>query len=81
MVEEYKKKFIFVLTQGIVRSKATFQASSVLSNRTSYATAMGSGVSASLIDKLAEEEIKRSWDFVKERLFETNQSKKDKLEV
>jgi hypothetical protein len=31
---------------------------------------MGSGISASSIDKLAEEEIKQVWDFLKERLFE-----------
>jgi len=43
--------------------------------RTSYATAMGSGISASSIDKLAEEEIKQVWDFLKERLFEAKQAK------
>eukprot|EP01035_Chromulina_nebulosa_P020852 gene20852-27028_t len=70
MVEENKKKFTFVITQGIVRAKATLQAASVLSqfgavapavisNRTSYANAMGQGNSAGLYDKLAEEEIKQ----------------------
>jgi len=90
MVEEHKKKYIFVLTQGIVRSKATFQASSVLSgfgpvapavisNRTSYASAMGVGDSAAATDKAAEEEIRQVWEFINSRLFEAQQLKKAKL--
>ncbi len=90
MVEEHKKKYIFVLTQGIVRSKATFQASSVLSgfgpvapavisNRTSYASAMGAGDSAAATDRAAEEEIRQVWQFINSRLFEAQQLKKAKL--
>lgn len=92
MVEEQEKKYVFVLTQGIVRAKATFQASSVLSsfgavapavitNRTSYASAMDIGNSACEIDKAAEEEIKEVWNFIKGKLFETKANKKTKLVV
>jgi chromosome partitioning protein len=71
MVEEHHKKFLFVLTQGIVRSKATFQASSALS---------GFGpVAPAVLDKLAEEEIKQVWGFLQERLFESKKAKKLKL--
>lgn len=90
IVEEYKKKFIFVLTQGVVRSKATFQASSVLSsfgsvapavisNRLCYGTAMGLGCSAADVDKSAEEEIRVVWDFIKIKLFGSVESKKPML--
>jgi chromosome partitioning protein len=90
MVEENQKSFIFVITQGIVRTKATLQAASVLSqfgavapsvisNRTSYATAMGQGASASFYDKSAEEEINLVWAFIKSRLFEEQKNKKPKL--
>lgn len=90
MVEENHKKFAFVITQGIVRAKATLQAASVLSqfgavapavvsNRTSYANAMGQGNSAVSYDKAAEEEIKQVWDFLKSRLFEEKKSLKRKM--
>jgi chromosome partitioning protein len=90
MVEESKKPFCFVITQGINRAKATLQAASVLSqfgslapsvisNRTSYASAMGTGSSAVYSDKSAEEEILQVWSFVKNRLF--NQSKKEKKKM
>lgn len=89
-LEDYNKKFIFVLTQGIVRSKATFQASSalsgfgpvapaVLSNRTAYANAMGTGGSAASMDKSAEEEIKQVWNFVSNRLFDSKKTTKKKF--
>ena len=92
MVEENKKKFVFIISQGIVRGKATLQAASVLSqfgavapavisNRTSYATSMGQGNSAATFDKLAEEEIKQVWNFIKARLFEEQKSTKKKLMV
>jgi chromosome partitioning protein len=90
MVEENEKSYVFIITQGIVRAKATLQAASVLSNfgavapavisnRTSYAGAMGTGGSAAEIDKLAEEEVRQVWEFVKSRLFETSASLKKKL--
>jgi chromosome partitioning protein len=90
MVEESKKKFVFIISQGIVRGKATLQAASVLSqfgavapavisNRTSYANAMGQGNSAATFDKLAEEEIKQVWNFIKARLFEEQKSTKKKI--
>jgi chromosome partitioning protein len=90
MVEENKKKFSFVITQGIVRAKSTLQAASVLSqfgavapsvisNRISYANAMGQGNSASVFDKLAEEEIKHVWDFIKNRLFDEKKNNKRKF--
>ncbi len=90
MVEESNKAFVFIITQGIVRAKATLQAASVLSqfgtvapavvsNRTAYATAMGLGSSACLLDKQAEGEIQQVWDFVKARLFEEQKSNKKKL--
>lgn len=89
MVEDSKKKFCFVITQGINRAKATLQAASVLSqfgalapsvisNRVSYATAMGQGDSAVFNDKTAEEEISLVWTFIKTMLFEKEKSKKKK---
>lgn len=90
MVEDNQKQFVFVLTQGIMRAKATLQAASVLSqfgavapsvisNRTSYASAMGQGVSAVSIDKNSEDEIFHFWDFVSRRLFDVSPSSKKKL--
>jgi chromosome partitioning protein len=90
MVEENQKKFTFVITQGIVRSKATLQAASVLSNfgavapsvisnRTSYASAMGTGETAGDIDKNADEEIKQVWEFLSKKLFEVLPKNKKKL--
>lgn len=90
LVEENKKNFAFVITQGIVRTKATLQAASVLSqfgavapsvisNRTSYANAMGQGTSASYLDKVAEEEISNVWKFIKGRLFDEQKNIKQKL--
>jgi chromosome partitioning protein len=90
LVEENQKKFVFAITQGVIRAKATLQAASVLSqfgavapsvisHRISYATAMGQGVSAGSLDKLAEEEIKSIWSFVKSRLFEMKKTTKQKL--
>lgn len=90
MVEESKKNFVFTITQGIIRSKATLQAASVLSqfgavapsvisNRISYTTAMGQGSAAGFIDKIADEEITQVWDFVKDRLFVEERQHKQKL--
>ena len=90
LVEENKKPFIFVITQGIVRSKATLQAASVLSqfgavapavisNRMSYANAMGLGGSAAELDTQANEEITQVWNFLKERLFKEESVKKQKI--
>jgi chromosome partitioning protein len=90
MVEESNKDFVFVITQGIVRAKATLQAASVLSqfgavapsvisNRTSYASAMGTGGSACDLDKSAEEEISQVWAFVRSRLFNLQKSSKQKM--
>lgn len=90
LVEENKKNFAFVITQGIVRTKAALQAASVLSqfggvapsvvsNRTSYANAMGQGTSAGLFDKVAEEEISNVWQFLRERLFDEQKNIKQKL--
>lgn len=90
LVEENKKKFAFVITQGIVRTKATLQALSVLSqfgavapapisNRTAYASAMGAGKSAGDFDKIAEEEINQVWGFIRDSLFKSEKSSKLKL--
>ncbi len=90
MVEKYNKKFVFLITQGVSRTKATFQASSVLStfgpvapsvfsNRIAYASAMGAGTSASVTDRNADEEISGVWEFIKSRLFENKKSQKAKL--
>lgn len=90
MVEECRKKYVFLITQGIVRAKATLQAASVLSqfgavapsvisNRTAYANAMGLGTSAVTCDKSAEEEIRQVWEFINVRLFEESREMKRKL--
>lgn len=81
MVEEAKKKFVFIITQGVLTTKLNFQASSALSgfgkvapaiiaNRTSYAKAMGTGESAATYDKKAEEELDQVWSFVRDHIFE-----------
>ena len=73
-----------------MRSKATLQAASVLSNfgavapsvisnRTSYASAMGTGETAGDIDKNADEEIKQVWEFLSKKLFEVLPKNKKKL--
>lgn len=90
MVEENKKPLVFVITQGIVRTKATLQAASVLSqfgpvapavisNRMSYANAMGMGGSAAEMDAQAHEEVTQVWNFVKLRLFKEEDVKKQKI--
>jgi len=90
LVEENKKNFAFVITQGIVRTKAAMQAASVLSqfgavapsvisNRTSYANAMGQGASAGSFDRVAEEEISNVWKFISARLFDEQKNVKQKL--
>lgn len=90
MVEEHNKPHVFVITQGIVRSKATLQAASVLSqfgpvapavisNRMSYANAMGVGGSAAESDGQANEEVGQVWQFIKDRLFKSETIKKQKI--
>lgn len=90
MMEENKKKFFFTITQGIVRSKATLQAASVLSqfgpvapsvisHRSSYASAMGQGTSATLVDKNAAEEISLVWGYTRTQLFDLESKEKTKL--
>ena len=90
MVEENKKNYVFLITQGIARAKATLQAASVLSqfgavapavisNRISYVNAMGLGSSSTQIDKIAEEEISQVWGFVSNRLFDEKKNTKQKL--
>ena len=92
MVEDNNKKFCFVITQGINRAKSTLQAASVLSqfgalapsvisNRISYANAMGEGDSAVLLDKSAEKEIQEVWTFVSNMLFKKSANNKKKMVV
>lgn len=91
MVKEYEKPYIFVITQAISRAKSTIQALSVLSefgpvapspisNRISYANAMGSGKSASLEDKVAAEEVSNVWEYVRQKLYlDSEQTEKRKI--
>lgn len=90
IVEKYKKKFVFVITQALSNSKSSLQASSALSgfgavapaaisNRVSYQRAMGQGGSAGDLDKLAQEEILDVWNFVSSRLFEKIKNNKEKV--
>lgn len=90
IVEKYKKKFVFVITQSLSNSKSSLQASSALSgfgavapstisNRVSYQRAMGQGASAGEVDKLAQEEISDVWNFVSGRLFEKIKNNKEKV--
>lgn len=92
MVEDLNKKFCFVITQSINRSKATIQAASVLSqfgalapsvisNRVSYVTAMGTGGSAVFIDKVSDDEFSQVWFFIKDRLFTLDKKNKQKTVV
>lgn len=80
MLEENKKTFIFLVTQGVPTSKNPLKAISILSefgpvapsqmtNRTSFANAMGMGGSAADIDKNAANELSLIWGFVEEKLF------------
>jgi chromosome partitioning protein len=92
IVEENKKRFIFVITQITTRTKAAIQAASVLSqfgalapasisNRISYANAMGSGSSATLSDKIAVEEVFQVWNFIKSIIFSEQKMSKQKLHM
>lgn len=92
LVEENKKNFIFIITQITIRTKAAIQAASVLSqfgalapasisNRISYANAMGTGSSATLNDKIALEEISQVWNFIKSIIFSDQAASKQKLRV
>jgi chromosome partitioning protein len=90
IVEENKKPFVFIITQITIRTKSAIQAASVLSqfgalapasisNRISYANAMGSGSSATFDDKTAEEEIHKVWTFIKSLILEKENPEKEKL--
>lgn len=92
IVEQNKKKFVFVVTQAVSNTKSTFQASSVLSgfgavapsaisNRVSYQRAMGQGGDAGESDKSAQEEISNVWGFVSSRLFDVVKNNKEKLKA
>ena len=89
MVQKHNKPYIFLITQAISRAKSTIQALSVLSefgavapypisNRVSYANAMGSGKSATDDDKAANEEISSIWSFVSNKLFSDGEVLKKK---
>ena len=89
IVEEAKKKFVFVITQGVLTSNLNFQASSALSsfgkvaptiiaNRAAYAKAMGAGESAANSDKKASDELSKLWNFVKENVFDEAATKNKK---
>ena len=80
MVNDYRKPFIFVITQAISRSTIALEAASVLSefgplapstisNRVSYVNAMSNGSSAGAFDKTAAEELAQIWQCIKGKLF------------
>jgi chromosome partitioning protein len=52
-----------------------------ISNRISYANAMGTGSSATLSDKTAEEEISKVWMFIKSLILEKERPEKEKLNL
>jgi chromosome partitioning protein len=92
IVEENKKPFVFIITQITIRTKSAIQAASVLSqfgslapasisNRISYANAMGTGSSATLSDKTAEEEIGKVWTFIKSLILGKEKPEKEKLNL
>lgn len=92
IVEDNKKPFVFIITQITIRTKTAIQAASVLSqfgplapssisNRISYANAMGTGSSATFSDKIALEEISKVWDFIKSIIFSDQTHHKKKLQV
>lgn len=81
MLKENRKKFVFLVTQGVPTSKNPLKAISILSefgpvapsamtNRTSFANAMGMGTSATAVDKNAAHEMAVIWSFMEEKLFE-----------
>lgn len=80
LLEENKKNFVFLVTQAIATSKNPLKAISILSefgpvapsamsNRTSFANAMGMGGSAADLDKNAALEMNSAWSFIEEKLF------------
>ena len=91
MVDELKKKYVFIVTQTIQRSSAALQAASALSefgpvapssisNRVAYVNAMGMGTTAALLDKSAENELDQCWKFIKSKLFKgTEHHGKEKI--
>lgn len=89
MVKEYKKPFIFVITQAISRSNIALEAASVLSefgslapstisNRVSYANAMSNGTSARATDKNAAEELDQIWKFIANKVLDNKDSSNGK---
>jgi chromosome partitioning protein len=79
MVQEYNKNYVFILTQTIAKANATIQAASVLSdfgpiapatiaNRIAYVNAMSSGGTACELDKSAEAEVQKVWEFIIKKL-------------
>lgn len=84
-IKSLEKKFLFVITQAVARTKLAMQGASVLSefgsvapstigNRVAYANAMQAGTSAADEDKLAAEELDLVWNFISSRLFDTEVS-------
>lgn len=80
-IKSLEKRYLFVITQAVARSKLAMQGASVLSefgvvapvtigNRVAYANAMNVGSSAAEDNKEAEEEIEKLWEFVNSKLFD-----------
>jgi chromosome partitioning protein len=90
-IKQLKKKYLFLITQTITRSKLAMQGASVLSefgvvspvtigHRVAYANAMNVGSSAAEEDKAAAEELKKVWEFVSGKLFNTKvDNEKEKI--
>jgi len=80
ILKENNKKFIFLVTQGVPTSNNPLKAISILSefgpvapsamtNRTSFANAMGMGGCAADFDKNAAAELDIIWAFIEEKVF------------
>ena len=79
-IKSLEKRYLFVITQAVARSKLAIQGASVLSefgmlapvtigNRVAYANAMNIGSSAGEDNTEAEEEIEKLWEFIYSKLF------------
>ena len=90
--DKHQKPFFFVITQAPSSSQAHIQAASVLSEfgpvapdsmmiRKGYSDVMGTGQSATEVNKAAKIEIPAIWSYVKEKLGLNNKTKKLKVAI
>ena len=92
VLEKYKKKYAFVITQAIPRTNGAFEAAAILSKygevasaslftRTAYAKAMQAGISAAEIDDAAKFELEKVWSFLENKLYKEQGFENEKTKI